>query len=265
MQSGQAIPPIRSTVSLKHVRRLSHTGIRERRPHRHDDGQLFTVQTGVVAIEVDGGRWVMPTGCIAWIPPGVVHGASMQGGMVGTSLYFDGAWSRASMPGTVKVARLSPLLDALLATLTGNEAPTGTALDPYLAVFADAFSRQPAQTLFLPMPREPRLMRMATRMLAVPDDNTDLDGWAGRIGMSRRTLTRRFQAETGWTVGQWRQQMRLLAAMERLAAGHSVTAIALDLGYASVSSFIAVFRRYLGTTPRAYLPADSAERSGSLR
>ncbi len=132
-------------------------------------------------------------------------------------------------------------------------------------MFADAFARQPAQTLFLPMPREPRLARMAARMVATPDDNTDLDGWAARIGMSRRTLTRRFQAETGWTVGQWRQQMRLLAAMERLAAGHSVTAIALDLGYASVSSFIAVFRRYLGTTPRAYMPTDGAARSRPFR
>jgi AraC-like DNA-binding protein len=266
MPSHHAIgPTIRSIVSLKHIRRLSHAGIRERRPHRHDDGQLFTIQTGVVAIEAEGGRWVMPTGCIAWIPPGIVHGASVQGGMVGTSLYFDGAWSRASMPDTVKVARLSPLLDALLVALTGDEAPTGTALDHYVAVFADAFAREPAQTLFLPMPREPRLMRMATRMLAAPDDNTDLDGWAARIGMSRRTLTRRFQSETGWTIGQWRQQMRLLAAMERLAAGDSVTTIALDLGYASVSSFIAVFRRYLGTTPRAYLPASGAARSRSLR
>lgn len=262
MQSGQ---PIRSTVSLKQVRRLSHAGIRERRAHRHDDGQLFTIQAGVVAIEADRGRWVMPTGCIAWIPPGIEHGASVQGGMAGTSLYFDGAWSRASMPDAVKVARLSPLLDALIGALTGNEAPTGTALDHYLAVFADAFAREPAQTLFLPMPREPRLTRMATRMLAAPEDNTDLDGWAQRIGMSRRTLTRRFQAETGWTVGQWRQQMRLLAAMERLAAGHSVTAISLDLGYASVSSFIAMFRRYLGTTPRAYMPASAAARSRAPR
>nr|WP_274383334.1 helix-turn-helix transcriptional regulator [Cupriavidus gilardii] len=259
---GPSIPTI---VSLKHIRRLSHAGIRERRPHRHDDGQLFTIQTGVVVIEADGGRWVMPTGCIAWIPPGMVHGASVQGGMAGTSLYFDGAWSRTAMPDTVKVARLSPLLEALLVALTGDAPPTGTALDHYLAVFADAFARAPGQTLFLPMPREPRLVRMATRMLAAPDDNTDLDGWASRIGMSRRTLTRRFLVETGWTVGQWRQQMRLLAAMERLAAGHSVTAIALDLGYASVSSFIAVFRRYLGTTPRAYLPPAGAERSGSLR
>ncbi|MCT9115928.1 helix-turn-helix transcriptional regulator [Cupriavidus gilardii] len=252
-------------MSLKQIRQLSHAGIRERRRHRHELGQLFTIQSGVVAIEAEGGRWVMPTGCIAWIPPGMMHGASVQAGMTGTGLYFDGAWSRAAMPDTVKVARLSPLLDALLAALTGDAAPTGTALEHYLAVFADAFAREPAQTLFLPMPREPRLARMAARMVAAPDDNTDLDGWAARIGMSRRTLTRRFQAETGWTIVQWRQQMRLLAAMERLAAGHSVTAIAIDLGYASVSSFIAMFRRYLGTTPRAYMPADGAARSRPLR
>ncbi|MHA7684447.1 helix-turn-helix domain-containing protein [Cupriavidus sp. PET2-C1] len=43
------------------------------------------------------------------------------------------------------------------------------------------------------------------------------------------------------------------AAMERLVAGESVTTVAFGLGYASVSSFIALFRRYTGATPRACL------------
>ncbi len=241
-------------MSLREIRPLIHAEAGEHQPHQHAEGQLFTVRSGVVSIEAGGGRWIMPTGCIAWVPPHASHGASVHGGMTGTSLYFAEDWSRAWMPAALKVVRLTPLLAALLEVLTsGGDAPTDAVREHYLAVFADAFTRQPPQTLFLPMPRDPRLLRMVTMLQAAPDDNTDLDGWAERIGMARRTLTRRFQAETGWSLAQWRQQLRLLGAMERLAAGETVTAVALGMGYASVSSFIAVFRRYTGATPRVYI------------
>ena len=37
-----------------------------------------------------------------------------------------------------------------------------------------------------------------------------------------------------------------------LTSGASVTTVALSLGYDSVSSFIALFRRILGTTPARF-------------
>ena len=46
--------------------------------------------------------------------------------------------------------------------------------------------------------------------------------------------------------------MRLLRSLELLAEGQSVTAIALDLGYASVSAYIGLFRRSFGETPASY-------------
>ena len=55
------------------------------------------------------------------------------------------------------------------------------------------------------------------------------------------------------TFRKWRQQLRLLHAMQRLAAGEKVTAAALDAGYNSPSAFIAMFRKQLGTTPTRYM------------
>jgi AraC-like DNA-binding protein len=46
--------------------------------------------------------------------------------------------------------------------------------------------------------------------------------------------------------------VRLLAALERLACGEPIAVVALDLGYRNPSSFSAMFRRALGTTPSAY-------------
>jgi len=70
---------------------------------------------------------------------------------------------------------------------------------------------------------------------------------------SARTLARLFVKETGLTFGAWRQQARLLKALEWLAEGRPVTAIAFDLGYESPSAFIAMFRRTFGVPPGRYL------------
>jgi AraC-like DNA-binding protein len=55
--------------------------------------------------------------------------------------------------------------------------------------------------------------------------------------------------------GAWRQQLRLLRALERLAAGEAVSTLALELGYASPSAFIAMFKRALGVPPGRYFDA----------
>ena len=43
------------------------------------------------------------------------------------------------------------------------------------------------------------------------------------------------------------------AAIDRLGNGENVTKIAFDLGYESLSAFIEMFRRSLGTSPGQYL------------
>lgn len=68
----------------------------------------------------------------------------------------------------------------------------------------------------------------------------------------RITVSRRFVSETGFTFTEWRQRVRLLKALELLAGGKPVTAVALDLGYGNVSAFIALFRRVFGVTPGRY-------------
>jgi AraC-like DNA-binding protein len=55
--------------------------------------------------------------------------------------------------------------------------------------------------------------------------------------------------DTGMTFGKWRQQARLLTALQRLALGRSVLEVALDVGYNTPSAFSAMFRRQFGVSP----------------
>ena len=83
-----------------------------------------------------------------------------------------------------------------------------------------------------------------------------LDHAAARVstigGLSRRQLERVFRADTGLSLGQYRERARLLAALPRLAAGEPVARVATDVGYATPSAFGAMFRRVLGVSPTAY-------------
>ncbi|MBI1771116.1 MAG: helix-turn-helix transcriptional regulator [Burkholderiales bacterium] len=241
-------------MSLLRINHLQHAGEQDAAPHAHPQGQMFIVHAGLVSVEAGQGRWVMPPDCAGWVPPHVLHGATVHGAMRGMSLYFDEDFSHARMPASLKVVRLTPLLAALLAEIAdiAGSVP-GNHMDSYLQVLADLCNRLPAQMLFLPMPVDSRLLGLCTHALREPDVALHLDAWAQEAGMSRRTLTRRFQQQTGWSIGHWHQQMRLLLALEKLSAGDAVTTVALDMGYQSVSAFIAMFRQYMGTTPKAWL------------
>lgn len=97
-----------------------------------------------------------------------------------------------------------------------------------------------------------RLKRLESALQRNPADALSATGWASRAGMSPRTFSRLFQRDTGMPFRQWRQQLRLLAALRRLAAEQRVNQVALELGYESTSAFVAMFRRALGTTPGRY-------------
>jgi AraC-like DNA-binding protein len=72
------------------------------------------------------------------------------------------------------------------------------------------------------------------------------------LGLSARTLTRRFNDEVGLSLSVWRRRLRMFKAIEMLGGGCSVTQTAFDLGYGSSSAFIFAFRQEMGRSPLAY-------------
>ncbi|HMD30932.1 MAG TPA: AraC family transcriptional regulator [Candidatus Acidoferrales bacterium] len=106
--------------------------------------------------------------------------------------------------------------------------------------------------LQLPFPADPRGLRVARALETNPAERFSLERLSRGSGASKRTIERIFLAETRMSFRQWRQQARLLHAMQRLAAGEKVTGAALDAGYSSPSAFISMFKKQLGATPARY-------------
>ncbi|WP_405045078.1 helix-turn-helix domain-containing protein [Paraburkholderia sp.] len=59
--------------------------------------------------------------------------------------------------------------------------------------------------------------------------------------------------ETGaLSARRWRQHVRCFLALERLASGEKIVAVAFDHGYTSQSAFAAMFKRHFGRAPSAF-------------
>ncbi|WP_231892110.1 AraC family transcriptional regulator [Burkholderia sp. MSMB1589WGS] len=108
-------------------------------------------------------------------------------------------------------------------------------------------------SLHAPLPSDPRLARACRCLFDAPSIAIGLDAMAAEAGMSWRTMTRLFRMQTGVSFAEWREQVCLLAAIERLSEGQAVPRVALDLGYASPSAFTSAFRRVLGEAPTRHL------------
>jgi AraC-like DNA-binding protein len=109
------------------------------------------------------------------------------------------------------------------------------------------------EPLEVPMPSAPRILRAVQSALDRPNIAKDLDRLSKVAGMSRRSFTRHFRQETGLSFTRWNRAVIAHHALERIASGDKVSSVAFDVGYDSVSAFIAMFRRIYGAPPYAFL------------
>jgi AraC-like DNA-binding protein len=231
---------------------------------RHRRAQLIYASRGVMTVNAPQGAWVLPPQRAVWVPAGTPHTTRMAGAASMRTLYID-PHAVPGLPAACCVVTVSPLLRELigeairLPALYDEAGPPGR----LVAVLLDQIRTLPAAPLHLPLPSDERLGRLAAALRAEPGDNRTLAAWGRAVGASSRTLARGFQRETGLGFRAWRQQVRLLAALERLAAGESVTAVALELGYETPSAFVAMFRRALGTSPGRYFAASDGRPAAS--
>ncbi|MFL9903954.1 AraC family transcriptional regulator [Paraburkholderia fungorum] len=220
------------------------------RAYRHV--RLIHVSAGVLTVRTETGRWVVPSGHGLWLMANMQHCLSAAEPVRLYSLYA--APDAAPLPAQHVALVLDRLAEALLdaAADLPLDQPLDEPAERLLQVMLDRLSGLPTAPLALHWPRDPRIQRIAQALNANPAEPAVFDDLAASAGVTARTAARLFVKETGQTFGQWRQQLRLLVALERLGAGASVTQVALEVGYNDVSSFIAVFRDAFGDTPARY-------------
>ncbi len=225
--------------------------------HSHDWVQLVYASEGVMSVQTNDGTWIVPPNRSVWIPARVGHSITMSGKVSMRTIYFLPRLVK-TLPRRCCVIEVSPLLrELILRAVAMGPLRRDLAEHKRLVDFMlDQLRVLPTLPLELPMPQDPRALRIAIRIRDNPGDRATLADFAKAAGASRRTLERVFSADTRMTLGRWRQQARLLHAVRMLASGESVTATALEVGYDSTSAFIEAFSSVLGATPGRYYKAD---------
>ncbi|WP_313219667.1 helix-turn-helix transcriptional regulator [Stenotrophomonas sp.] len=226
--------------------------------HAHRRGQFAFASRGTISLTTPEGRWLVPPQRACWVPAGVAHAMAMRGPVTMLNVFVTADEVAAvRLPARCGVYAVSALLRHLMDDAV--DLPAMYDLDGrggrLMQLLVAEIAAMPRLSLHAPLPRDPRLVRTCQQLFDAPSIAASLDEVAAEAGMSRRTFTRQFRADTGVGFAEWRQQVCLLAAIERLGAGQPVTRIALDLGYASPSAFSSAFRRVLGESPSRYAEA----------
>lgn len=225
--------------------------------HSHAQHQLAWAPDGPLTIEVDHARWVVQRSRALWIPGGAAHSVVPRSSSSMLSLHFEP--EDCPLPWTAPtVIDATGLVGPLLTHLVQLGADTGPHRARALAVLWDLMQPMSVATIPAVLPSDSLALRVALAIKHNPADPRDLEEWSRQIGVSPRTLSRRFRAETGVSFSSWRTNERLNAALPLLGSGLPVSRVAHEVGYQTASAFINAFRREVGTTPAAYFSGNGA-------
>ena len=219
--------------------------------HHHARMQFLYASEGLMSATTADGAWVVPQGHALLIPAALEHAVEMHGPVLICTAYLAPAAFGTDVP-QCRVLRVSALLDVALTALAEepllyDEAGRGGHL---AALVLDEIRSAPEAPFTTPTPRDPRLGRLCAALIVDPADGRDIEDWAAEIGMSRRTLTRRFRDETGLSFGAWRERVRLHAAMARMARGEPIEKVAAAVGYGEARALRTMMRRVGGEPAR---------------
>ncbi|WP_305983944.1 helix-turn-helix domain-containing protein [Roseibium sp. MMSF_3544] len=228
--------------------------------HAHDEGQLFHVVKGSLAIDTEHGTFFAPPERAVWLPSHVAHQTRY---LTDTDLrYVYVQIEHASdLPSTPQVIQVTTLLRSLILEFMSYpraETEKGPAAR-IAAVILDQLKMLPAAPLELPMPQDARLRSLCEGVVRCPAHIPPLGEAARQCAVSVRSFERKMKAETGLSYRTWCRQVKLFRALELLASGRTVSDVSHKLGYEGPSAFVATFKKAFGVTPGRYFGAAEAD------
>ncbi|MDX6738443.1 AraC family transcriptional regulator [Actinocorallia sp. A-T 12471] len=217
--------------------------------HSHPFHELLWNERGASTAVVGERVWTITPTLGMWMPAGVLHSGSAIAGTWCRANFF-GFGTMTSLSDTPVAVEITPLLRLLLERLADSSLSDSSRAVTE-AMVLDVLAPSPRE-LLLHMPTSDLLRPIADAVRENPGDPRTLTDWARHLGVSPRTLTRAFNAETGTSFARWVAAVRAQHAVALLTRGWDVDGVAEQVGYRSASAFGAAFRRTTGLTPGAF-------------
>jgi len=218
--------------------------------HAHESDQLIYGVSGIMQVTAANALWVVPPQFALWIPGNTVHAIRMPGAVSMRTLYLRRGLVAKIGCGAMGVPPL--LRELILETTRIGQLTRKQADRAFCSVLVTQIERAPPLPTQLTMPRDPRARHIAEWTLANPEAAVTLAPQCRRAGVSVRTLQRIFRREVGVEFEAWRRQARILKAVELLVSGCTIKEVSHAVGYRQPTTFVGMFRRSLGMTPKAW-------------
>lgn len=211
-------------------------------PHSHPFPQLLYASSGVISAETPHGTWIVPPQRAVWLPTECRHRVRMLTDVEVTSMYLSRVTELDDLE--CGILEVCPLMRELLlsalkmdadANLTNRE-------NIILQLLQEELRRAKRGVSPIPMPQDPRLMELCSKILLDPSLDYSLSHLALEVGASPRTIARLFDSELGMSYRRWREQVQVAYAIAQLAEGRPAKVVASDLGY-TASAFSVMMRR----------------------
>lgn len=219
------------------------------RAHSHPVHELLWNERGATTATIGSRTWTITPTVGLWVPAGTVHSGWAAAGTWYRAAFF-GPRSGASLADRPVAVEVTPLLRLLLERLGDAE------LDERSRAVTETMVldvlRPSEHELLVHLPDALLLRPIIDAVTADPAAPRTLNEWAVQLGVSPRTVTRAFRAETGSGFSGWVTAVRAQRAAVLLASGLDIEDVAAEVGYRSVSAFGAAFRRVTGWTPGAF-------------
>jgi len=222
--------------------------------HSHPRAQLIYSSCGTMRVTVENHVWLVSSRQAIWVPSMYEHHVTFLKNNHIRNLFIDPS-VLSNLPNTCFALDVSPFLRELILKIVniGDDYQMDSLEGRIIQVTLDELTMIKSTNCFLPISNEPRLKKVMDILINNPSDKRGIEEFASLSCTTSRTLSRLFIKEVGMTFVNWRKQIRIMEAIEKLEKGISISQIALELGYNNTSSFIEVFRKELGVSPTNYL------------
>ncbi|MBB2151272.1 AraC family transcriptional regulator [Pedobacter gandavensis] len=229
------------------------------RHHQHVKGQLTYVEGGVIFLYANDKSYFLPGRHYLWIPAGMAHHLEHRyRSAVVRNIYFAPT-SENQDPFYDKIG-IYPVNNLLLEMLkysehwNGSIAP-GTPEYGFLNTLKNILpdiSKHPLP-IVVPTTDNERIRPALQYIHQHLSEELTLAGIAAATGFSERTLSRIFLASLDISFFQYLKLVRITKAMEKLLESDlTISEIAYEVGYDSISSFSNTFFKMTGRRPSSF-------------
>lgn len=226
-------------------------------PHHHVEGQLLYATRGVMLVETESNRWVIPPQRALWLPPLQIHSYNLLSHTDLRAVYFSSSLiaecTNFTKSHQVHVITATALVKELIAGLF-SENYNHASQRKMALLLLEILSEAPPLAAELPMPHDERLFCAARELLVDNRWEASMSDLASVAAMSERTFSRMYIKDTGFSFRNWKQRARIYASLDLLANGMPIKQVAYQLGFSCPAAYTAAFRSILDSTPRDFLP-----------